>query len=66
MTNTNKLKGAIIACGYTQKDVAKKLCISQTALNNKITNKCQFKANEIFVLEKMLDIKNLSEIFFAQ
>lgn len=65
MTNTNKLKGAIVAAGYTQKQVAEKLGISGTALNNKITNRSPFLAAEIFVLEELLNIKNLSEMFFC-
>lgn len=66
MTDTAKLKAAIIAKGYRQEDVAKKLNISTQSLNYKINNKRDFRASEIEKLKFILDIENIDVIFFAQ
>ena len=68
MTNTAKLKGAITAAGFTQDDVAKRLNISATAFNNKVTGKSEFKASEIIALKRLLNLTwdEVEEIFFAE
>lgn len=68
MTNTEKLKGAITASGFTQAEVAEKMGISATAFNNKITNKSRFTANEIVFLKKLLNLSRdeVDAIFFNE
>lgn len=68
MTNTEKLKGAITASGFTQARVAEKMGISATAFNNKITNKSRFTANEIVFLQKLLNLSRdeVDAIFFNE
>lgn len=65
MTNTNKLKGAIVSAGYTQKQVADKIGITARALNNKITNKNDFYVREMRAIIELLGIKDYEDIFFA-
>lgn len=67
MTDTNRLKGAIAAAGLTQAAVAEKIGLSPTALNNKITNKSSFKADEIQKLTQLLKLtrEETDRIFFA-
>lgn len=66
MTNTKMLKGAITASGFTQAETAAKMGISATALNNKVTNKSQFTANDIVTLRKLLKLSRdeVDAIFF--
>ena len=66
MTNTNKLKAAIIGAGYTQKDIAKILGISPQGFFKKLHNKSEFKSSEIYKLCDSLSIKDKDSIFFAQ
>lgn len=67
MTDTNRLKGAIVAAGLTQATIAYKIGISPTALNNKITNKSRFKADEVQKLTSVLGLSRSESdlIFFA-
>lgn len=64
MTDTNALKSAIIAKGYTQNEIASKISISPTSFNYKLNNKREFKASEISALCKILGLSDTS-IFFA-
>ena len=66
MTNTNKLKGAIVSAGYTQAEVADKLGISSNSLSNKINNNSRFLVDEMFILIRLLGIKDYENIFFCQ
>lgn len=66
MTNTNKLKGALASAGYTQQSMAKELGISTATFCNKLNNRTEFKASEMFILEEKLNIKDLAEIFYTQ
>jgi len=68
MIDTEKLKGAVVAAGLTQAEIADKIGLSPTAFNNKVTNKTEFKASEI---AKIVSLLNLSEheiscIFFCE
>ena len=67
MTNTERLKGAIVSAGLKQASVAEKMGISATALNNKITNKSPFTADEIKSLQVILNLSRneVDIIFFA-
>lgn len=65
--NSNLLKGAIVAKGYTQADVAQKIGISKAALNNKINNTSEFTIGEVEAICSLLEISdNFSAIFFAK
>jgi DNA-binding XRE family transcriptional regulator len=65
MTDSNKLKGAIIARGLTQSEVAKQMGICRQTLNYKINNKKEFTVPEMQKLMKILKICNGKAIFFA-
>ncbi len=63
--NTQKLKGRIVEKGLTQGDVANRLGISKTALNNKINGKTEFTAREIKALVIILGINDIDAYFFC-
>lgn len=68
MTNTAKLKAAIVERGMIQKQVAKQIGISTTSFNYKLNNKTEFKASEI---GKLVDVLRLTadktvQIFFSK
>ena len=64
MIRVNELKGQIVSCGLTQKDVANRLGISDRAFRNRL-KKGIFTNNEIQIMIELLDIKNPMDIFFA-
>lgn len=64
MTDSLKLKGAIVASGLTRKDVAEQLNISIPTLRRKIYNEREFMASEISKLVKLLNLDN-ADIFFT-
>lgn len=66
MTNTVELEVAIKRSGITKKELAKKLGISEMGLYKKIRNITEFKASEIAILIRELNIQNMEEIFFKQ
>ncbi len=68
MTNTKLLEEYIEKSGYKRSYLAKALNITSYALALKITNKSEFKASEIDILCKVLDIpvEDRMSIFFAQ
>ncbi len=67
MTNTPKLKAIMVEKGYTQADLAKLLNISEQTMNYKINNRREFKASEIQMLIKILEIpsEQVDGIFFV-
>lgn len=67
MTNIRLLKAEIIRNGLTRIKVAEYLGISLTALQNKLSNKVEFRASEIYTLYKILNLskETFMEIFFA-
>ena len=65
MVNSNELKAAMVRKGFTQKEVAKKLNITQKTLSNKL-RKGVFGSDEIEKLMILLDISNPIEVFFCQ
>ena len=64
MTNTIELEVAIKRSGLTKRELAKRLGISEMGLYKKIHNITEFKASEIAILVKELNILNMEEIFF--
>lgn len=66
MTNKLELEIAIKRAGYKKNDIAKMLGLSPMGLYKKINNITEFKASEISRLCKVLNVKNVDEIFFAQ
>ena len=65
MIQVNKLKGEIVSCGLTQKDVAKSLSISERGFRYRL-NKGVFNNNEIQIMIKLLKISDPIDIFFAE
>ena len=58
MTNTNKLKAAIVERGMNQEKLASALGISRTALNNKLNGKTYFTDDELTKMKCILDLDN--------
>lgn len=65
MTATNLLKAKIREHGFTQSDVADLLKISAQSFSYKLNNKIEFKASEIEILCKKLNITDKDAYFFA-
>ena len=65
MIKVNELKGLMVARGYTQVELAKKLGISRRTLSSRFKNGI-FPSNEMELLIEILDIKNPGYIFFNQ
>ena len=63
MTNTLELEIAIKRAGYTKREVAARMGLSEMGLYKKINNITKFKASEIDFLYKLLHLKDKS-IFF--
>lgn len=59
---TNELKASRIKMGYTQKDVAKFLDLSNVTYRHKEKKELEFKLSEVVTLAKVLNLKN-EEIF---
>ena len=68
MTNTTLLERYIEKSGYKKSFIAKQIGISAYALAMKINNESEFKAREISILCKILNIsaKDRDAIFFAE
>lgn len=66
MTNKEELEIAILRAGLTKHEVAKKLGLSDMGFYKKLNNQTEFKASEIAALQKMLHIKSINKIFFAE
>ncbi|MDU3215304.1 MAG: hypothetical protein E6672_05585 [Negativicoccus succinicivorans] len=62
--DTNALRGAIVAKGMTQKEVAEHLGIAPKTLTLKL-KRGVFGTDEARKLTVLLDIKNPSQIFFG-
>jgi len=65
MTDTIELEIAIKRSGKSKKELAHKLGLSTMGLYKKINNITEFKASEIYILAKLLDIENKEKIFFS-
>lgn len=64
MINTQALRGIIVSKGETQRSVAKKIGVSETAFYRKM-NRGIFNSNEMYELVKLLSIENPVPIFFT-
>lgn len=65
MVLTNEIKGKMVARGFTQKQLAEKLEMSERTLANKLT-KGVFTTTDVEKLINILKIENPMEIFFAK
>lgn len=68
MLNKNKLRGAIISAGFTQKEIADKLGISENSFCSKMTGKSSFDVIQAHALCDILNITDNNEkvaIFLA-
>lgn len=63
MTNTLELEIAIKRSGLTKRKIAKEMNLSEMSLYKKIHNITEFKASEIDLLTKLLNLADNS-IFF--
>lgn len=64
MVDKNALRAEFVKNGYTQKDIAKMLGMSEKTLCLRMSNG-KFGTDEAQVLIEKLNIKNPAEIFFA-
>lgn len=63
--NYSRLLGRMRECGYSQKELAKAVNISEATLNLKLRNKSQFRQSEIVQISAMLSIPpNEYELYF--
>ena len=58
MTDTKLLELAIVRAGVTKREIAKALNISETALYAKIKGVREFKASEIIIIQRLLNLSN--------
>ena len=65
MVLTNEIRGKMVARGFTQKQLAEKLEISERTLANKLT-KGVFTTTDVEKLIDILKIDNPMEFFFAK
>ncbi len=64
MVDTLKIKALVVERGMTQTEVAKKLGMSNKVWYDRMSKK-KFDSEEMYNLIHILDIKNPTEIFFA-
>ena len=68
MVNKNKLRGAIISAGFTQKELAEKLGMSENSFCSKMTGKSCFDVVQAYAICDILKITDNDEkvaIFLA-
>lgn len=67
MTNSLKLRAAILEKGFTQEQLAEQLGMTIATFNYKVNNKREFKASEIKKLAEFLCLTTdeVNAIFFA-
>ena len=63
--NFSKLKGRMTECGYTHKDMAKALGISDTTFSFKINGKRDFTLKELIIMSKVLNMGDVMPYFFT-
>ncbi len=69
MVNANLLRGKIVSRGYTQKEVAAAIGMSENTLTAKINGSSSFTLREVFALCGLLHItenQEKCEIFLAE
>ncbi len=64
--NYNALRGKIRECGFTQKDVASRIGVSEGQLNRKLAGEFVFRQDEIEKIIRLLNIdpKEIGFYFF--
>ena len=68
VVNKNKLKGAIVSAGFTQKTFAEALKMSKNSLNAKVNGNSRITMDEADRMCELLDIKDAAmkaDIFLA-
>lgn len=67
MTNTLKLKVAIVESGMNQEQIAKMCGISPSVFSSKLNGVSEFKASEIKKIAELFDLSvdRVMQIFFA-
>lgn len=65
MVNRNLLKAEIIKAGYTQKEFCQEIKMAPSTFIRKMRTGV-FKTSEADAIINVLDLKNPSEIFFAE
>ena len=68
MTDSKLLSSVIAESGITIIAIARKMGISREAFYKKMNNETEFKASEISVMQKILNLSNekRDDIFFAK
>lgn len=66
MVNTKKIKSLLIEKDFSRAEISNILGISTNSFSRKINNKSQFTLNEVFLLKKALDIKDIEKVFFIE
>lgn len=68
MTNSQKLKAAIVEQGLTQEKLADTLGIARATFNNKLNGKTYFTEDELTKMKAALQLSNdrFLHIFFAE
>ncbi|AKL96661.1 hypothetical protein CACET_c32170 [Clostridium aceticum] len=66
MFDKKKFRAQVLLSGKSLKDIADLLDINLTTLYRKMNGESDFYRNEIQLLCEHLDIKNPTEIFFAE
>lgn len=66
MTNTSKLKAAILENGLRIIDVASAIGLSEQGFRKRLHNTSEFKANEILAVSRVLNLRceDVDQIFF--
>lgn len=65
MVNTNKLRGKIAECGYTQAQVAKGIGMGEVTFSRRMKSG-KFSLDEADKMIDLLNIENPMEIFFSE
>ena len=65
MIDVQKLRGEIVAKGYTMQKIAEEIGITSKTFYAKM-KKGEFSSAEMSAMVAILDIKNPTEIFFAE
>lgn len=65
--NYNTLRGRIRECGFTQKEVAARIGVSEGQFNRKLAGEFAFRQDEMEGILKLLevDMSELSKYFFT-
>lgn len=66
MTNTKKIKAAMVLNGYTFRSLSQEMEMSLSSLFKKVSNKAEFTSSEIVALSEKLGIKDKDEYFFVR